>query len=161
MRARIERAEIFVVHFSTCCATYSSAKLDVPMIAPRCLCPCVVTCTSVFLKIFFCLIHELWLYDVVVAFGKYPKAGPIAVRCYHHCSRVFKFHVVVASSANHTCLTSDCMFLSLWINGVTARAYIAMARGRPVLFPRWTQPFLHPLRIASQGHGMCYRARSI
>ena len=41
----------------------------------------------------------------------------------------------VAPSANQTCFVLGSRFLSLWIKGEMARAYIAMARGSPWVVP--------------------------
>ena len=69
---------------------------------------------------------------VLLAFGLYPKSGPIVVTICHHWRSVASLPAAVASSANHTCLALGSASLSLSIRGRIARAYIAIANGSPV-----------------------------
>ena len=68
-----------------------------------------------------------------MAFGWYPINELSSVRSCHHFCKACNLPAAVASSANHTCFTSGSFSRSLLISGVTARAYIAIARGPPCM----------------------------
>ena len=70
-----------------------------------------------------------------MAFGWYPINGPSSVRSCHYFCKACNLPAAVASSANHTCFTSGSFSRSFLISGVTARAYIAIARGSPWVVP--------------------------
>ena len=70
-----------------------------------------------------------------MAFGLYPIDGPSSVRSCHHFYKACNLPAAVVSSANHTCFTSGSFSQSFLISGVTARAYIAIARGFPWVVP--------------------------
>ena len=70
-----------------------------------------------------------------MAFGWYPIDEPSSVRSCHHFCKACNLPAAVASSANHTCFTAGSFSRSFLISGVTARAYIAIARGSPWVVP--------------------------